>query len=87
MAKNGYQEQVAAIFEEYAKSGLGENYKMVPDFMVDDLAICGTPEDIRKKLRKFVRAGLDLPILQFNPIGDIQKSFMLLVSAVASDMS
>jgi len=87
LARNGYQEQVAAIFEEYAKSGLGENYKMVPDFMVDDLAICGTPEDTRKKLGKFVKSGLDLPILQFNPIGDVQKSFTLLVSAVASDMN
>ena len=87
LARNGYQEQVAAIHEEYVKSGLDENHKMVPDFMVDDLAICGTPEDIGKKLTKFVRAGLDLPILQFNPIGDVQKSFMLLISAVASDMN
>lgn len=87
LARNGYKKETAAIYEAYKKSGLVENYKMVPDFMVHDLAICGTPNEIKKRLSKFVRAGINLPILQFNPIGNVKKSFNLLISAIEGDMN
>ena len=87
LARNGYKKETTAIYETYKESGLGENYKLVPDFMVHDLAICGTPNEIKKRLTKFVRAGIDLPILQFNPIGDVKKSFNLLVSAIKGDVN
>lgn len=86
LAKNGYEREIREIFEEYAKSGLRENYKFVSNFMMDSLALYGTPEDIQKKLIRFTQAGVDLPILQFNPIDDVTKSFKLLVSALESDM-
>jgi len=87
LAKNGYSNEITSIFEEYKRSGLQENYTMVTDSMLNDLAICGTPEQIRKRLTKFVKAGVDLPILQFNPVGDVTESFKLLLSSVASDMN
>lgn len=87
LARNGFQKETTAIYEAYKKSGLVENYKMVPDFMVHDLTICGTTNEIKKQLSKFIRAGINLPILQFNPIGDVKKSFNLLISAIAGDMN
>jgi alkanesulfonate monooxygenase SsuD/methylene tetrahydromethanopterin reductase-like flavin-dependent oxidoreductase (luciferase family) len=55
--------------------------------MLDSLVICGTPEDCRKKLERFVKAGVELPILQFNPIGSVIESFELLVSTFSGDKS
>ncbi len=82
LAKNGYEKETSSIYGEYKKTGLEENYKIIPDFMVHDLAVCGTPNEIKKKLSNFIRAGVNLPILQFNPVGDVRKSFNLLVSAI-----
>lgn len=87
LVRNGYSNEITSIFDEYKRSGLQENHKMVTDSMVNDLAICGTPEQIRKRLMKFVKAGVDLPILQFNPVGDVIESFKLLLSSMASDMN
>lgn len=64
-----------AIFAEYEKSGLKDNYRLVTDDMVNSLSISGDPEDIRRKILQFVEAGVDLPILQFNPVGKVQESF------------
>jgi len=86
LALNGFQNETMAIFDEYKKSGLKDNYTNVTDDMVSSLSICGTPEDVRKKLLQFVDAGVDLPILQFNPIGNTRKSFELLTRTLASDM-
>ncbi|MGI0047645.1 MAG: LLM class flavin-dependent oxidoreductase [Nitrosotalea sp.] len=86
LAKNGYERETKAIFDEYKKSGFAENYRLVSDSMMNSLALCGSPDEIHGKLEQFVRAGIDLPILQFNPIGDVAESFKLLVSTLESDM-
>ena len=53
--------------------------------MVDALTIYGTPEECKKKLQKFRDTGIDLPIIQFNPIGDTLESFRLLKSTFSGD--
>ena len=55
--------------------------------MVLSLSVCGTPYDIRKRIPQFIEAGIDLPILQFNPVGTVKESFDLLVKTLASDMT
>lgn len=80
LAKNGFDAETKNIYEEYRQSGLGTNYQLVTDRMLDSLVICGTPEEGRKKLEKFVNAGVTLPILQFNPVDNVSPSFELLVS-------
>ena len=80
LASNGYKKETENIFAEYKKNGLDDNYELVTDSMVNDLCISGTPDDCRKKLNEFRQTGIDLPILQFNPINDVQKSFDLLTS-------
>ena len=87
LAKNGFKNETENIYEEFKKSGLTSNYKLVSDSMLDALVICGTPEDCRKKLERFVKAGVALPIIQFNPIGSVIESFELLVSTFSGDKS
>ena len=55
--------------------------------MVNDLCISGTPDDCREKLNEFRQTGIDLPILQFNPIDDVQKSFDLLSSTFSEELN
>ena len=45
--------------------------------MLNSLVISGTPDECKRQLTSFVDAGIDQPILQFNPIGDTMDSFRL----------
>jgi len=85
LANNGFQNETKNIYEEYQKSGLKTNHELVPDSMLEQLAIYGTPDDCIKKLKKSKDAGLDLPIIQFNPIGDVTESFELMTSTLFGD--
>jgi len=80
LAKNGFQNETKEIFQEFEKSGLGHIHEFVSDSMIESLTICGNPQDCLTKLNKFKDTGLDLPILQFNPIDDVKESFSLLTS-------
>lgn len=86
LTRNGFERETCAIFDEYQKSGLKNNHVEVSDHMVDALSVCGTPLEVGEKIKRFVKSGVDLPIIQFNPAGDVVKSFKLLVSALASEL-
>jgi 5,10-methylenetetrahydromethanopterin reductase len=83
LAKNGFAKETREIYDEYKKSGFRINHKLVSTNMLDSLTICGTPEECKKKLDRFVKAGVSLPIIQFNPVGEVTKSFKLLVSTLS----
>ncbi|WP_185736631.1 LLM class flavin-dependent oxidoreductase [Candidatus Nitrosopumilus sp. SW] len=78
LAENGFENETSNIFEEFKKSGFASNHELVSDSMLKELTICGTPEDCKKQLDSFRQTGIDLPIIQFNPVGDTMKSFELL---------
>jgi len=78
LQSTGYSEETGIIYEEYKKSGLNGLEEFVSDSMLDDLCIAGTPDGAIKKLNKFRDVGIDLPIIQFNPIGNVKESFELL---------
>jgi len=80
LAKNGFQNETEEIFQEFEKSGLEHVHEFVSDSMIESLTICGNPQECLTKLKKFKDTGLDLPILQFNPIDDIKESFSLLTT-------
>ncbi len=80
LAKNGFQNETEEIFQEFEKSGLEHVHEFVSDSMIESLTICGDPQECLTKLNKFKDTGLDLPILQFNPIDDVKESFSLLTS-------
>ena len=78
LAKNGFKNETNDIFEEFKKSGFKSNHELVTDSMLNSLCIAGSPEEAKLQLEKFRNVGIDLPIIQFNPIGDTIESFSLL---------
>ncbi len=82
LSENGYKNEVKNIYDEYIESGLENNSRFVTDQMVKDLTICGTPNEVPKQLKKFQETGIDLPIIQFNPIDDVESSFDILLKAL-----
>ena len=78
LAKNRFKNETNNIFEEFKKSGFKSNHELVTDSMLNSLCISGSPEEAKIQLEKFRNAGIDLPIIQFNPIGNTIESFSLL---------
>lgn len=77
LAKNGFEKETRNIFEEYEKTGFKSNHELVSDQMLKSLTISGEPEDCLKQLKNFKDSGIDLPIIQFNPVGEVKESFRL----------
>ena len=80
LAENGFKPEVQQIIGEYKKSGAERAAKFVSDKMLRSLAVCGSSEDCRESLSKFLSTGITLPILQFNPLGDSESSFREMLS-------
>jgi alkanesulfonate monooxygenase SsuD/methylene tetrahydromethanopterin reductase-like flavin-dependent oxidoreductase (luciferase family) len=85
LAKNGFENETNEIFEEFKKSGFKSNHELVTDSMLNSLCIAGSPDEARSQLNEFREAGIDLPIIQFNPIGDVIESFSLLKKTLLDD--
>ena len=77
LAVNGFKSETEEIFEEYKKTGFRTNHKLVTGSMIESLCIAGTPEECKTQLKNFYNAGIDLPIVQFNPAGNTIESFSL----------
>ena len=84
---SGYAKEIQIIFNEYKKGGLDGLEKFVPDKMLDDLCIAGTPDLALKKLNEFRNIGINLPIIQFNPIGNVKESFELLTNTFSGELN
>jgi len=80
LADNGYKKDTKNIYDEYQKTALKNNFTLVSDKMVKDLCICGNVNECQQQLKQFQETGIDLPIIQFNPIGDVNESFDLLLN-------
>ena len=85
LAKNGFENETDNIFEEFKKSGFKSNHELIPDSMLNSLCISGSPEEAKVQLEKFRDTGIDLPIIQFNPIGNPIESFSLLKKALLDE--
>ena len=85
LQSTGYSEEVKIINEEYKKNGLDDLQEFVPEKMLDDLCIAGTSATAVKKLDAFRDVGIDLPIIQFNPIGNVKESFELLTKTFSGE--
>ena len=77
LSNNGFESETRNIFEEFKKSGFKSNHELVTPQMIDSLTIAGDPKTCQKQLQKFRESGVDLPIIQFNPIGDVIDSLKL----------
>ena len=85
LQSTGYSNEVKIINEEYEKNGLNSLQELIPEEMLDDLCIAGTPATAIKKLDAFRDVGIDLPIIQFNPIGNVNESFELLTKTFSGE--
>jgi len=85
LADNGFQNETSNIFKEFKKSGFKSNHELVSDSMLQSLAISGTPDECKKQLENFINVGINLPILQFNPIGETMDSFRLFKKTFLDD--
>ena len=85
LQSTGYSEEVKIINEEYKKNRLDGLREFVPEKMLDDLCIAGTSATAIKKLDAFRDVGIDLPIIQFNPIGNVKESFELLTKTFSGE--
>ena len=85
LQSTGYSDEVKIINEEYKKNGLDGLQEFVPEKMLDDLCIAGTSATAIKKLDAFRDVGIDLPIIQFNPIGNVKESFELLTKTFSGE--
>ena len=80
LSENGFSNEVEQITLEYRKNGGDAAAKAVSEKMLQSLTICGSSEECRKSLQRFVSAGITLPIIQLNPVGDSESSFRELLS-------
>jgi len=85
LALNGFKNETKNIFEEYKKTGLENNHELVPESMINELCISGTPDECKKQLKQFRETGINLPIIQFNPIDNVQDSFDLITSTFSEE--
>ena len=44
LASNGFENETKNIFEEYENNGLQNNHELVPESMINELCIAGTPD-------------------------------------------
>jgi len=82
---NGFENETKNIFEEYEKNGLKSNYELVPESMVSELCIAGTPDECKTQLQQFRETGIDLPIIQFNPTDNVEDSFNLVTTTFSEE--
>ena len=85
LQSTGYSEETKIIYDEYKKTGLPGLEKFVSEEMLDDLCIAGTPDTAVKKLNEFRDVGINLPIIQFNPIDNVKESFELLTNTFSGE--
>ena len=75
LASCGYDTAVRNIYSGYRQGGLASAASRVPDTMIRDLTVCGTPEQCSMSLERLRSSGIDDIIVQFNPVGEVRKSF------------
>lgn len=63
-----YKVEVEEIFKEYHNHGLERASQTVPSKMLEDFTIYGSVNDCKNQIKKFIETGIDVPILQINPI-------------------
>ena len=73
LALHGFKNETKNIYEEYEKNGLQNNHELVPESMVHELCITGTSDECKSQLKQFRETGIDLPIIQFNPMDNVEE--------------
>jgi alkanesulfonate monooxygenase SsuD/methylene tetrahydromethanopterin reductase-like flavin-dependent oxidoreductase (luciferase family) len=70
LMKTKYKSVVERIYSDYNKYGLAESIRNITDEMLDDFVIAGSINDCNSQIKRWKKIGIDLPILQLNPVKD-----------------
>ncbi len=65
-----YKTEVVKIYKEYHTHGLKRASENIPTKMLDDFVVYGSVNDCNIQIKRFLDTGINLPILQINPIND-----------------
>ena len=80
LSDNGFQIDVEQITSEYHRNGLDIASKFVSDKMLNSLTVSGNSEQCIRSVEKFLTAGISLPIIQVNPVGNTESSIREMLS-------
>jgi 5,10-methylenetetrahydromethanopterin reductase len=84
LAEAGFADAVRAIKDAFDRGGREAAAKVVPDELIDAVALAGTPEACRERLAAYRRAGLALPIVSPRAAGpDARRMAMAAIRACA----
>src|SRR5881628_1683978 len=84
LAEAGFGDAVRAIKDAFDRGGREAAAKIVPDELIDAVALAGTPDTCRDRLAAYRRAGLALPIVSPRVSGaDGKKMAMAAIRACA----
>jgi probable F420-dependent oxidoreductase len=65
VSRHGYPQEVVAVAEAWAAGERDRAVAAVSDEMLDDIAICGSPDECAGQIERWRAAGAELPILHF----------------------
>lgn len=80
LSDNGFQNDVEQITSEYHRNGLDIASKFVSDKMLNSVTVSGNSEQCIRSVEKFLSAGISLPIIQVNPVGNTESSIREMLS-------
>jgi alkanesulfonate monooxygenase SsuD/methylene tetrahydromethanopterin reductase-like flavin-dependent oxidoreductase (luciferase family) len=84
LAEAGFGEAVRAIKDVFDRGGREAAAKVVPDELIDAVALAGTPQQCRDRIAAYHRAGLALPIVSPRVAGpDAKQAAMAAIRACA----
>jgi probable F420-dependent oxidoreductase len=84
IAESGFPEAAVAIKTAWAQGGREAAARVVPDALLEAIAVTGTPEECRERIEAYRRAGITLPIISPRPGGpDAKQSVMEALRACA----
>lgn len=70
LSKTEFKTEVEKIYKEYHNHGLERSIENISTKMLDDIVVYGSVTDCKNQIKRFINTGIDLPILQMNPIDD-----------------
>jgi alkanesulfonate monooxygenase SsuD/methylene tetrahydromethanopterin reductase-like flavin-dependent oxidoreductase (luciferase family) len=77
MAESGFPEAAQAIKAAWDQGGQEAAAQVVPDELIEAIAVAGTPAECRERIEAYRRAGINLPIISPRPTGTDPKQTVI----------
>jgi 5,10-methylenetetrahydromethanopterin reductase len=70
LSRTEFKVEVGNIYKDYHNHGVERSIENISTKMLDNLVVYGSVNDCNYQIKNFIDTGIDLPILQINPIED-----------------